>query len=441
MGRHRRHAASVRGRRVALDGQRRSELAWLDWHRPRSRSASWRRCGVCRRKRAATASRTRCCSAWAAPACARKCGEKTFGRDSPARRSCSCSTRPTRRRFARSRQRSTSRARCSSSRASRARRSSRTSSRRTSSTREADSRRRQGGAAGSSPMTDPGSNLEKEAKADGFRHIFPGVKSIGGRYSALSNFGMVPAAVDGPRRRAAARPSAERMLHACAPGVGRRGQSRARARHDPRRGGQSKGIDKLTIVASPGIHDLGAWLEQLIAESTGKDGKGIIPVDRETRRGARRRTGTIGCSLTCGSRTRRTRRRTPPSRRSRRRASPSSRFASRRRYDLAAEFFRWEIATAIAGAVIGINPFNQPDVEASKIATRALTERVREDRHAAGRSAVLRGRRHQAVRRRRQCRRARRRAAATLVADRISQGASRSPRHGRLLRAARVHRR
>ena len=128
-------------------------------------------------------------------------------------------------------------------------------------------------------VTDPGSNLEKEARGDGFRHIFPGVKSIGGRYSALSNFGMVPAAAMGLDVERLL-DEAERMVHACAPGVP--------AEENP---GLVLGtilglahnhkIDKVTIAASPGIYDLGAWLEQLLAESTGKEGKGIVPVDRE----------------------------------------------------------------------------------------------------------------------------------------------------------------
>src|SRR6185503_10813224 len=128
-------------------------------------------------------------------------------------------------------------------------------------------------------VTDTGSNLEKEAKADGFRHIFPGMKNIGGRYSALSNFGMVPAAIMGLDVERLL-DEAERMLHACAPGVP--------AEENP---GLVLGtllglahnhkVDKVTITASPAIYDLGAWLEQLLAESTGKEGKGIVPVDRE----------------------------------------------------------------------------------------------------------------------------------------------------------------
>src|SRR5262249_49815122 len=128
-------------------------------------------------------------------------------------------------------------------------------------------------------ITDAGSSLETEARRDGFRQVLPGLKSIGGRYSALSNFGMVPAAVMGLDVERLL-DEAERMLHACAPAVP--------AAENPGLVlgtilgvAATKGIDKLTLFASPGLHDLGAWLEQLIAESTGKEGKGIIPVDRE----------------------------------------------------------------------------------------------------------------------------------------------------------------
>ncbi len=219
-------------------------------------------------------------------------------------------------------------------------------------------------------VTDPGSNLEKEARGDQFRHIFPGVKSIGGRYSALSNFGMVPAAAMGLDVERLL-DEAERMVHACAPGVP--------AEENPGLVlgailglAHNKKIDKVTIAASPGIYDLGAWLEQLLAESTGKEGKGIVPVDRE-RLGPPDAYGddrvfaylrledgadsvqdaAIAALEKAGK--------------------PVVRIRVASKYDLAEEFVRWEIATAIAGAVMGINPFNQPDVEASKLATRALT--------------------------------------------------------------------
>jgi transaldolase / glucose-6-phosphate isomerase len=132
------------------------------------------------------------------------------------------------------------------------------------------------------------------------------------------------------------------------------------------------GRDKLTFITSPGIHDLGAWLEQLIAESTGKEGKGIIPVDREVPG----EPGSYGedrifVYLRLAP--------NPDARQDaavdalQRAGQPVVRISIGDVYDLGQEFFRWEIATAVAGALFGINPFDQPDVEASKIATRKLT--------------------------------------------------------------------
>ncbi len=220
-------------------------------------------------------------------------------------------------------------------------------------------------------VTDPGSSLEKEAKADGFRHVYPGVRSIGGRYSALSNFGMVPAAVMGLEVERLL-DEAERMLHACAPGVP--------AAENPGLVlgtilgvAATKGIDKLTIAASPGIHDLGAWLEQLIAESTGKEDKGIIPVDRERLASPAAYGGDrLFAYLRLDEEP-------DPAQDAavlalEQAGKPVVRIHVATRYDLGEEFIRWEIATAIAGSIIGINPFNQPDVEASKLATRALTD-------------------------------------------------------------------
>jgi transaldolase/glucose-6-phosphate isomerase len=219
-------------------------------------------------------------------------------------------------------------------------------------------------------ITDPGSKMQQVAESDKFRHIFFGLPSIGGRYSALSNFGMVPAGVMGLDVKKFL-DRTEEMVEACAscvpveqnPGVvlGLILGSAAKA-----------GRDKVTIVASPGISDLGAWLEQLLAESTGKQGKGIIPVYREELGGPdvygsdrvfaylRLESGPdaaqdakINALEKAGN--------------------PIIRIAVFDTYDLGQEFFRWEIATAVAGSVIGINAFNQPDVEASKIATRNLT--------------------------------------------------------------------
>lgn len=219
-------------------------------------------------------------------------------------------------------------------------------------------------------ITDPGSKMQQVAESDGFRRIFFGVPSIGGRYSALSSFGMVPAAVMGIDVRRFLAQTSE-MVTACRvespladnPGVvlGTILALSAKA-----------GRDKMTIVASPRIVDLGAWLEQLIAESTGKDGKGVIPVDREPC-GALDVYGPdrvfVYIRLTPAPDV--TQDETVSA--LERAGHPVVRIAVNDLYDIGQEFFRWEIATAVAGALLGINPFNQPDVEASKIETRQLT--------------------------------------------------------------------
>lgn len=220
-------------------------------------------------------------------------------------------------------------------------------------------------------VTDPGSALEKEAARDRFRHVFAGVKSIGGRYSALSNFGLVPAAIMGLDVERLLE-EAGRMLAACAPGVPA-AENPGLALGTVLGVLATKGVDKLTLVASPGLHDLGAWLEQLVAESTGKEGKGIIPVDRE-RLAAPAAYGDdrlfAYLRLDEGP---------DPAQDAavealERAGRPVVRIRIATKYGLAQEFVRWEVATAIAGAILGIHPFNQPDVEASKIATRALTD-------------------------------------------------------------------
>ncbi|MFN7972481.1 MAG: transaldolase [Acidobacteriota bacterium] len=238
-------------------------------------------------------------------------------------------------------------------------------------------------------VTDPGSALEREARADGFLEIFAGRKSIGGRYSALSSFGMVPAAAMGldVRRMLA---SAQAMHDACAPGV-------AAARNPGLALGTvlgvaaSQGIDKVTIVTSPGIHDLGAWLEQLLAESTGKIGKGLVPVDREKLGSVDRYGGDrLFAYVRLES--------APDAAQDaaidalERAGRPVARLPIALSEDLGAEMFRWEVATAAAGAVLGINPFDQPDVEASKVATRALTDAYERDRRAARGGAAPGGR-------------------------------------------------
>jgi transaldolase / glucose-6-phosphate isomerase len=219
-------------------------------------------------------------------------------------------------------------------------------------------------------ITDPGSKLEQAAKADGFRHIFYGVPSIGGRYSALSNFGMVPAAVMGLEVDKFL-DLAEEMVHSCAASV-----------PAPENSGVVLGVilgvsaqqgrDKVTLITSPGIADLGGWLEQLLAESTGKDGKGIIPVDLEPLCAAEYYgSDRLFVYMRLES--------APDSSQDaaiealKQAGHPVVCIRVTDRYHLGQEFFRWEMATAVAGAVIGINAFNQPDVEASKVATRQLT--------------------------------------------------------------------
>jgi len=219
-------------------------------------------------------------------------------------------------------------------------------------------------------VTDPGSALESEARTDQFRYVFHGVPSIGGRYSALSNFGIVPAAAMG-LDLVKFLDRAEEMVQACAasvpveknPGV-RLGILLGLA--------ANAGRDKLTIVTSPAIFDLGAWLEQLLAESTGKQGKGIIPVDREALASPEvYGNDRVFVYLRYEP--------SPDSGQEKRIAAleesgqPVVRIAVEDTYDLGQEFFRWEIATAVAGSIIGINAFNQPDVEASKVETRKLT--------------------------------------------------------------------
>jgi len=220
-------------------------------------------------------------------------------------------------------------------------------------------------------VTDPGSKLQQVAETDHFRHIFAGVPSIGGRYSALSNFGMVPGASMG-LDLAKFLKSTQEMVKACGSG------SAADVNPGAVLGmilgvAANHGRDKLTIITSPGIFDLGAWLEQLVAESTGKIGKGIIPVDREKlAKPAAYGNDRVFVYLRLSNETNKAQEAAVNA--LERAGHPVLRIVLANKYDLGQEFFRWEIATAVAGSILGINPFNQPDVEASKIETRKLTE-------------------------------------------------------------------
>jgi transaldolase / glucose-6-phosphate isomerase len=219
-------------------------------------------------------------------------------------------------------------------------------------------------------ITDPGTALETIAKNEHFKAIFYGVPSIGGRYSALSNFGMVPSGLMGVNIKEFLR-HAETMQQACS--------STVAAEDNPAVvlgvivGVCAKqGKNKVTLIASPGIHSLGAWLEQLFAESTGKSGKGLIPVDQEP----------LGVPAVYGDDRlfiyiRLTSAPDPDQDRAVQAFEQAGFMVVRLnlvdKMHLGAELFRFEMATAVAGSIIGINPFNQPDVEESKVLTLQLT--------------------------------------------------------------------
>ncbi len=219
-------------------------------------------------------------------------------------------------------------------------------------------------------ITDAGSSLERLARQEGFRQIFHGVPSIGGRYSVLSNFGMVPAAAIGIDPRAFLESTAE-MVRSCAP-------SAPPAENPGVILGaimgtcQRQGRDKVTVIASEGIADFGAWLEQLLAESTGKLGKGIVPVDAEPL-GPPQVYGDdrLFAYLRLASDQDGEQERAVAALEAA--GQPVVRITVGDPMQLGQEFFRWEMATAVAGSLIGINPFDQPDVEAQKVKTRELT--------------------------------------------------------------------
>jgi len=220
-------------------------------------------------------------------------------------------------------------------------------------------------------ITDPGSKMQQVAEGDRFRHVFFGWPNIGGRYSVLSDFGLVPAAIMGVDV-AKFLERTEEMVCACMPSVPVEENPGVVLGTILGVAASQFGRDKMTIVASPGIDRLGAWLEQLVAESTGKEGKGVIPIDREALGKpdvyGRDRIFVYVRLLSA-----------PDAAQDasvdelERAGHPVVRIAVDDPYDLGEEFFRWEFATAVAGSILGIHPFDQPDVEASKIATRKLT--------------------------------------------------------------------
>ncbi len=215
-------------------------------------------------------------------------------------------------------------------------------------------------------VTDPGSSMEKAAKADGFRHIFYGDPEIGGRFSALSAFGMTAAAAMGI--------DVAKFLSNTAPMT-----AACRAESLAENPGALLGVilgtchtlgrDKLTFFPSPEIYDLGAWLEQLIAESTGKRGVAIIPVDREPGQkeyGSDRVFAFISVNNDDAIKAQFTAVTAA--------GHPAVLIDMDDISTLGQEFFRWEFATATAGSLMKINTFDQPDVEAAKVEARKLTD-------------------------------------------------------------------
>ena len=219
-------------------------------------------------------------------------------------------------------------------------------------------------------VTDPGSSLEKMATQQGFARIFHGDPTIGGRYSVLSPFGLVPAAAAGIDLRTLLKHTLS-MVRSCGPDVPPHENPGVQLGLAMGLAGL-EGRDKVTILSSKKIADFGAWAEQLIAESTGKDGKGLIPIDGEP----------LGDPALYGSDRffidLCTEGEDDAAHDARlvaleQAGHPVVRIVLKSIEHIGQEFFRFELATAVAGSVLGINPFNQPDVEAAKIKTRELT--------------------------------------------------------------------
>ncbi len=186
-------------------------------------------------------------------------------------------------------------------------------------------------------ITDPGSQLEKLAAERRFAAVFPGEPTIGGRYSALSPFGIVPLVLMGADALRLLK-RAEEMAEACRSAVGNPGLELGQALGE----GWLAGRDK---VVFEDVNGFGLWAEQLLAESTGKDGKGLVPAPGESPDGPDRQEQEV------------------------RLPDP---------YELGQEFFRWEFATAVAGSILAINPFDQPNVQAAKDRTNEVLAQNRE---------------------------------------------------------------
>ena len=237
-------------------------------------------------------------------------------------------------------------------------------------------------------VTDPGSSLERRAKDLNFSRVIHGAPSIGGRYSVLSQFGLAPAAAMGLDVRRLLETELE-MQRSCGPDAPPRENPGVRLGVALGVAATRFGRDKVTIIASPGIESFGAWLEQLLAESTGKQGRGLIPLAGEPL-GAPETYGAdrlfVYLELEGHG---------DPAQRAglaalQQGGHPLVTIRVKDNWHIAQEFFRWEIATAVAGAIIGIDPFNQPDVELSKARATELTQSYEKKHHLPAEEPVFR---------------------------------------------------
>ncbi|MCP3472565.1 bifunctional transaldolase/phosoglucose isomerase [Bradyrhizobium sp. CCGUVB1N3] len=219
-------------------------------------------------------------------------------------------------------------------------------------------------------VTDPGSSLEKAAKTLNYARIFYGEPSIGGRYSVLSPFGLVPAATAGIDVGSFIKHTLA-MVRSCGPDVPPHENPGVQLGLAMGLAGL-EGRDKVTIFSSKKIADFGAWAEQLIAESTGKEGKGLIPIDGEPL-GDPSIYGNDRFFIDIRTESESDAAHEEKLAALERAGHPVVRIVMKSVDHLGQEFFRFEMATAVAGSILGINPFDQPDVEAAKIKTRELT--------------------------------------------------------------------
>jgi transaldolase/glucose-6-phosphate isomerase len=236
-------------------------------------------------------------------------------------------------------------------------------------------------------ITDPGSKFITAATAEGYRKIFLNFTEVGGRFSALTYFGLVPAALYG-LNIGEILDRALRMMQAT-------GADGATAHNPGLELGTALGVlaqqgrDKLTLIVPPALSSFGLWLEQLIAESTGKQGTGILPVAGEPLAADLGVYGNDRVFVYVGYQSGIDAANAPKLKALQDAGHPVITILMQDALDLGAEFYRWEIATAVVGVVLGINPFDQPNVQAAKTATDKLMKTVAEEGHLPAEEATL----------------------------------------------------